>query len=68
MLEQDKTDDMALMYILVVKSTLVLERMNEIFEEHVTKVGFNKIQNCADEAVKVSIHKISFLQHIFAIN
>lgn len=44
---------MGLMYSLASISSVVLKRLHGIFEEHVTKDGSDRIEKCAEEAVKV---------------
>lgn len=60
MLVNEKNDEMGLMCFLAVKADTVLKRLNGILEEHVTMEGLDKLEKCADEAVKVSqFHSIN---------
>lgn len=54
MLANEKNEEMGLMCFLAVKADTVLKRLNGILEEHVTMEGLDKLEKCADEAVKVS--------------
>ncbi|XP_055306399.1 cullin-1-like [Sitodiplosis mosellana] len=66
MLANEKYGDMGLMCSLAVKADVVLKRLNAILEECITKDGLDKLEKCADEAVKdpklyietiLSVHK-----------
>lgn len=57
MLKDEKFSEMRLMCTLAIKSDAVLKRLNEIFEEHISKEGLDKIEKCANEASKVNLSK-----------
>ncbi|XP_031632522.1 cullin homolog 1-like [Contarinia nasturtii] len=54
MLLGDKLKDMAMIYSLATQSEHVQKRLSSIFEEHVMKAGFDKLETCTEEAVKDS--------------
>lgn len=45
---------MNLMVSLAMQSAPILKRLNEIFEEHVTRDGVDQLEKCSDEALNVS--------------
>lgn len=54
MLENDRVNDMGLMYSLASLSKVVLNSLYGIYETHITKNGLEQIEKCAEEAAKVS--------------
>lgn len=45
---------MELMCSLAVQNDAVIKLINKIFEQHILKHGLDEMENCADEAIKVS--------------
>lgn len=62
MLADDRKEEMKEVCSLAIHSEKVMKTLNKAFEEHVTKVGFDAIEKCAAEAVKVSSTFIRFPQ------
>lgn len=60
MLADDRKEEMKEVCSLAIHSEKVMKTLNKAFEEHVTKVGFDAIEKCAAEAVKVSSTFIRF--------
>lgn len=54
MLADDRKEEMKEVCSIAIHSEKVMKTLNKAFEEHVTKVGFDAIEKCAAEAVKVS--------------
>lgn len=68
MLADDRKEEMKEVCSLAIHSEKVMKTLNKAFEEHVTKVGFDAIEKCAAEAVKVSSTFIRVLYFVYFIN